>query len=98
MTENIPDDQTLLEAMTFVFFQEGEDENGGPCYAYIAVNGGDLERYKTLMEKPSGASLEEMGRIAKVLKTGRGTPSDEVKQQMKDEYGFDHENMLTGES
>jgi hypothetical protein len=83
-------DQALAEKTVCVLLVRGENPDGGPIYAYVAVRADRLEAF---MEAQSSGLFypEDFGVI---IEAGEGTPSAEVRKKMEEEYGFNHQMMI----
>lgn len=80
----------LAEKTVCILLVRGEDPEGGPIYAYVAVRADKLEAFMEA-QKTGTFYPEDYGMI---IESGEGEPSDEVKAKMRDEYGFNHEEMV----
>ena len=65
---------------------------GKEAYAYIAVRADHLKIFQTAINAGKSINLDEYG---KIIESGYGQPSEEVKAKMTKEYGFDHENGVS---
>jgi hypothetical protein len=83
-------EQVLAEKTMCILLLRGDDVDGGKIYAYVAIRADKLEEFMAAQKK--GVFYpEEYGVI---IESGSGEPSDEVKQKMTSEYGFNHESMV----
>src|SRR5688572_8218775 len=73
-----------------ILLLRGEDADNQKIFAYVAIRADKLEEFMTA-QKTGAFSPEEFG---VVIESGRGEPSDEIKQKMTTEYGFNHEAMV----
>ena len=64
-------------------------ENGVRYYAYMAVRADKLEAFAKVYGGKKAFNPEDYG---KIIHIGEGMPTEEVRQYMSEEYGFDHEN------
>lgn len=83
-------EQIVAEKTVCVLLVRGESPEGDPIYAYVAVRADRLEDFmeaqKTGMFYP-----EQFGVI---IEAGEGDPSDEVRERMERDYGFNHQMMI----
>jgi tetratricopeptide (TPR) repeat protein len=70
-----------------VLLVRGESPSGDGIYAYVAVRADKLEAFMESQKQPPFFP-DEYGII---IESGEGEPSEEVKQRMTREYGFNHE-------
>lgn len=80
----------LAEKTVCILLVRGEDADGGPIFAYVAVRADKLDAFMEA-QKSDTFYPEDYGMI---IESGEGDPSDEVKAKMRDEYGFQHEDMV----
>jgi hypothetical protein len=83
-------EQIVAEKTVCVLLVRGESPEGTKIYAYLAIRADKLEAFMET-QKQGTFYPEDFGIV---LETGEGEPSDEVKQKMTQEYGFNHEAML----
>jgi hypothetical protein len=83
-------EQIIAEKTVCVLLVRGESPEGGKIYAYMAVRADRLEAF--IEAQKSGTFYPEDYGI--VIESGEGEPSEEVKQKMTKEYGFNHDSML----
>jgi hypothetical protein len=83
-------EKMLAEKTVCVLLVRGEDPDGQPIYAYVAVRADRLEEFMAA-QKTGIFYPEEYGII---VEAGSGEPADEVKKRMESEYGFNHQAML----
>lgn len=83
-------EQIIAEKTVCVLLVRGEDPTGRKIYAYVAVRADKLEEFMEAQRKGLFYP-EEHGLI---LVAGEGEPTDEVKEKMTKEYGFNHNAML----
>lgn len=89
---DIPEDSPIQkEDVTCVCLFEGFSGTGEAFYAYIAVRADLMEAFGEAMKSKKPVDLTRFG---EVLMHGMGRPTDEVKQFMEDEYGFDHSSQM----
>jgi len=85
-----PAEQVIAEKTVCVLLVRGENPDGKPIFAYVAVRADKLENFmeaqKTGMFYP-----EDYGVI---IEAGEGEPSDDIKKKMETEYGFNHQMMM----
>lgn len=83
-------EQIIAEKTVCILLIRGENPEGGKMYAYVAVRADKLESF--MEAQKSGTFFpEDYGMI---IEAGENEPSDEVKQRMTQEYGFNHEAMM----
>lgn len=83
-------EQMLAEKTVCVLLVRGESPDGGSIYAYIAVRADKLQDFMRAQQS-STFYPEDYGVI---IESGTGEPSDEVRQKMEKEYGFNHSFMV----
>lgn len=83
-------EKLLAEKTVCVLLVRGEDPDGQPIYAYVAVRADKLEDFMAAQQ--SGIFYPEEYGI--IVESGSGEPTDEVKKRMETEYGFNHAAML----
>ena len=90
MTDLSPSDKALAEKTVCVLLVRGENPDGNPIYAYVAVRADKLEAF---MEAQNSGLFypEDFGVI---IEAGEGNPSDEIRKKMEEEYGFNHQLMI----
>jgi hypothetical protein len=84
------DDEIIAQKTVCVLLIRGEDPDGQPIYAYVAVR---ADRLQEFMDAQSTGTFypEDFGVI---VEAGEGEPSEEVRQRMETEYGFDHQGQI----
>src|SRR5205823_12663502 len=83
-------EQIIAEKTVCVLLVRGESPDGKKIYAYLAIRADKLESFMEA-QKQGTFYPEDYGIV---VESGEGEPSDEVKQRMTKEYGFNHEAML----
>ncbi len=83
-------EQIIAEKTVCVLLVRGESPDGKKIYAYLAVRADKLEEF--MEAQKSGTFYPEDYGI--VIESGAGDPSEEIKEKMTKEYGFNHEAML----
>ncbi len=83
-------EQIIAEKTVCVLLVRGENPDGERIFAYMAVRADRLESF--IEAQKSGAFYPEDFGI--VIESGLGEPSEEIKEKMTKEYGFNHEAML----
>lgn len=90
MTELSRSEKLIAEKTVCILLVRGESPDNEPIYAYVAVRADKLEAFmeaqKTGMFYP-----EDYGVI---VESGIGEPTDEVREKMEKEYGFNHQAMV----
>ena len=87
-------EQIIAEKTVCVLLVRGEDPDGTRIYAYMAVRADKLESF--IEAQKSGTFYPEDYGI--VIESGEGEPTEEVKEKMTREYGFNHDTMLDVDS
>ncbi len=90
MTKLSRSEQIIAEKTVCVLLVRGESPDGQKIFAYMAVRADKLESF--IEAQKSGTFYPEDYGI--IIESGFGDPSDEVKEKMTKEYGFNHEAML----
>ncbi|MCI5049586.1 MAG: hypothetical protein MRY32_04565 [Rickettsiales bacterium] len=90
MTELTRSEKMIAEKTVCVLLVRGESPDGEKIYAYVAVRADKLEEFMEA-QKTGTFYPEDYGVI---VESGVGEPTDEVKQRMHDEYGFNHDAMV----
>ncbi len=83
-------EQIIAEKTVCILLVRGENPEGGKIYAYVAIRADKLEAFMEA-QKQGTFYPEDYGVI---VESGEGEPSDEVKQKMTKEYGFNHQAMI----
>jgi len=83
-------EQIIAEKTVCILLVRGENPEGGKIYAYVAIRADKLEAFMEA-QKEGTFYPEDYGII---VESGEGEPSDEVKQKMTKEYGFNHQAMI----
>lgn len=85
-----PAEQVIAEKTVCILLVRGENPDGKPIFAYVAVRADKLETFmeaqKTGMFYP-----EDYGVI---IEAGEGEPAPEIREKMEKEYGFNHQMMM----
>ena len=68
----------------------GKNMDNNPVYAYIAIHGNKLEAFREALSRGNFNPAD----FGVIIESGTGTPPDEVKKKMENEYGFDHSSPL----
>ncbi len=90
MTKLTRSEQMIAEKTVCILLVRGESPDNKKIYAYLAVRADKLEAFMEA-QKQGTFYPEDYGII---IEAGEGEPSDEVKQKMTKEYGFNHDAML----
>lgn len=83
-------EQIIAEKTVCVLLVRGEAPDGGKIFAYVAVRADKLEAFMEAQRK--GVFYPEDYGL--VLESGTGEPSEEIKERMTKEYGFNHQAMI----
>lgn len=90
-TQAVAPKQTIDPTQTVVvLLVRGVNTEGNAIFAYVAIRLDKLEDF-TEAQKTDTYYPEDYG---VVIETGEGEPSEEVKQRMTREYGFNHEQQI----
>lgn len=90
MTELSRSEKILAEKTVCVLLVRGEDPEGKPIFAYVGVRADRLKDFMAAQQ--SGVFYpEEFGII---IEAGEGEPTDEVREKMERDYGFNHQAMM----
>lgn len=90
MSKLTKSEQIIAEKTVCVLLVRGENPEGERIFAYMAVRADKLESF--IEAQKSGTFYPEDYGI--IIEAGTGEPSEEVKEKMTKEYGFNHEAML----
>jgi hypothetical protein len=91
LEEKLSLDETIIAEKTVcVLLVRGENEEGASIYAYVAVRADRLQDF--MAAQANGTFYPEDHGV--IVEAGEGEPSDEVRQRMETEYGFDHERLI----
>ncbi len=90
MSELNRSDKMLAERTVCVLLVRGQSQEGEPVYAYVAVRADKLDEFVEAQSKDPFYP-DQYGMI---IESGTGDPSDEVRERMERDYGFNHEAML----
>lgn len=83
-------EQIIAEKTVCVLLVRGENNEGKKIYAYVAIRADRLQEFMDAQKK--GAFYPEEYGI--IVEAGEGEPSQEVKEKMTKEYGFNHDEMV----
>lgn len=83
-------EQVIAEKTVCILLVRGENPDGNPIYAYVAVRADKLEAFMTAQR--SGTFYPEDFGV--IIEAGEGEPSEEVQKKMEAEYGFNHQVMV----
>jgi hypothetical protein len=83
-------EQIIAEKTVCILLVRGENPEGKPIFAYVAVRADKLEPF---MEAQKNGTFypEDFGVI---IESGEGEPSADVRKKMETEYGFNHQMMV----
>lgn len=90
MSKLSPSEQVIAEKTVCILLVRGENPDGKPIFAYVAVRADKLESF---MEAQKNGMFypEDFGVI---VESGEGEPSADVRKKMETEYGFNHQMMV----
>lgn len=83
-------EQIIAEKTVCVLLVRGESPEGEKMFAYMAVRADKLESF--IEAQKTGTFYPEDYGI--VIESGFGEPSEEIRQKMTTEYGFNHDAMM----
>jgi len=83
-------ERIIAEKTVCILLIRGEDPDGSPIYAYVAVRADQLQSF--MAAQGSGTFYPEDYGV--IIEAGEGEPSEEVRHKMKTEYNFDDEAMI----
>ena len=90
MSKLSPSEQIIAEKTVCILLVRGENPEGKPIFAYVAVRADKLEPFMEA-QKSGMFYPEDFGVI---VESGEGEPSAEVRKKMETEYGFNHQMMV----
>src|ERR1700733_7534700 len=90
MTKLTRSEQIIAEKTVCILLVRGESPDGKKIYAYLGIRADKLEAFMEA-QKQGTFYPEDFGIV---IEAGEGEPTDEIKQKMTKEYGFNHEAML----
>ena len=85
-----PAEKIIAEKTVCILLVRGENPDGKPIYAYVAVRADMLEDFMNA-QKSGTFYPEDFGVI---VASGEGEPDAETRKRMEDEYGFNHQAMV----
>ena len=90
MSKLSPSEQIIAEKTVCILLVRGENPDGKPIFAYVAVRADKLEPFMEA-QKSGMFYPDDFGVI---VESGEGDPSAEVRKKMETEYGFNHQMMV----
>ncbi len=90
MSDLSKSEQMVAEKTVCVLLVRGENPDGKPIFAYVAVRADKLESFMQA-QKDGMFYPEDFGVI---IESGEGEPTEEIRQKMETEYGFNHKMMV----
>lgn len=90
MTDLTRSEQIIAEKTICMLLVRGENPDGSPIYAYVAVRADKLEAFMKAQEE----GLFYPDDYGVIVEAGEGEPDAEVQKRMEEEYGFNHNAML----
>ncbi len=78
----------LLSKSYMIVLLNSIDRQGRNIYAYVAINGKNLEKFREEMRK----DFFQPAKYGKILAHGVGEPDEKVKKEMTEKYGFRHDS------
>ncbi len=85
-----PSEQIIAEKTVCILLVRGENPEGKPIFAYVAVRADKLESF--MEAQKSGMFYPEDFGV--VVEAGEGEPTADVRKKMETEYGFNHQMMV----
>jgi hypothetical protein len=85
-----PSEQIIAEKTVCILLVRGENPEGKPIFAYVAVRADKLEPFMEA-QKSGMFYPEDFGVI---VESGEGEPSADIRKKMETEYGFNHQMMV----
>lgn len=85
-----PSEQIIAEKTVCILLVRGENPEGKPIFAYVAVRADKLEAF--MEAQRSGMFYPEDFGV--VVEAGEGEPSPTIRKKMETEYGFNHQMMV----
>jgi hypothetical protein len=82
-----PDEIVLAQKTVCILLVRGENEDGSPIYAYVAVRADRLQEFMAA-QNDGTFYPEDFGVI---IEAGEGEPSEDVRHKMRTEYGYNDE-------
>ena len=79
----------VADKINAVFYVQSE-ERGINTYFYMAVRGNNIEHFRASI----GKGVRELTRYGKILESGYGEPTYDVRQKMLELYGCSDEHAL----
>ncbi len=83
-------EEIMRQRIVTILLMRGENPDGQPIYAYVAVRADRLEEF--MEAQGSGVFYPEDYGV--IIEAGEGEPPPEIRQKMKEEYGFDEGGMI----
>lgn len=80
----------LADKTVCILLVRGENPDGGAIFAYVAVRADRLQEF--MEAQKSGVFYPEDYGV--IIESGEGEPSEEIRNKMESEYGFDHSGMI----
>lgn len=90
MTRLSHSEQIIAEKTVCVLLVRGENSEGQRIYAYVGVRADKLKEFMDAQRK--GLFYPENYGV--VIESGEGEPTEEIREKMTREYGFNHEAMI----
>lgn len=90
MTELNRSEKMLAERTVCVLLVRGQSPDGGSVYAYVAVRADKLDEFVEAQGRDPFYPDEH----GVIIESGVGDPSEEVRERMERDYGFNHQAML----
>lgn len=78
------------EKAVCILLVRGESPDSLPIFAYVAVRADRLQEF--MQAQNSGMFYPEDFGV--IVESGEGEPTDEVREKMEREYGFNHAGMI----
>jgi uncharacterized caspase-like protein len=84
------DGAPAAEKTVCIMLVRGENPDGSPIFAYVAVRADKLPAF--MEAQRSGNFFPEDHGV--IIEAGEGEPSPAVRRKMEEEYGFNHQQMM----
>jgi hypothetical protein len=90
VTELSRTEKLIAEKTVCILLVRGESPDGEGIYAYVAVRADKLEAF--MEAQKSGMFYPEDYGV--IVESGVGEPTDEIREKMERDYGFNHQGMV----
>lgn len=76
--------------IAFITFVAGKNAKGEQTYCYVGVLGNKMQEFMAASQKNRFAPSD----FGTIIKSGIGEPTDDVKEYMTREFGFNHDTKV----